>query len=206
MRKTDIDLSVEYCETAPLAYGVEPHTTPWKIKFLSLEPSTWVTEWEVVDIKPADPALGERGKPRWQHDKKRTWTTTVQQARMLAHTTERDRYSFPRANDLKVGDTFITYDADLRGFLQVLRWKEGQGWTEGLAAPAAVHRSWSTFQAERGEAKAKAAAHAEALAPGQFTQAVATAIAKAVIMNPDADRQALALMVEAEAKRQLDLL
>jgi hypothetical protein len=185
MRKEQIDLSVEYCETAPLAYGVEPNTTPHKIKFLSLEPSTWMTEWEVIGIDP--PARGGL-RPTWKINSKRRWVTTVQQARLTASCPESDRYSFPRANDLKPGDTFLTYDTTLKGFLPVLRWRNmdgGGNWFDGLCPPAAVHRTWSTYEAEIGELRAERLRRRIANAPVKLAGALVDAIEAAVLILDD---------------------
>jgi hypothetical protein len=185
MRKEQIDLSVEYCETAPLAYGVEPNTTPHKIKFLSLEPSTWMTEYEVLEIVPPK---REGLNQTWRIDSKRRWVTTVQQARLTASCPESDRYGFPRANDLKVGDTFLTYDATLKGFLPVLRWRNrdgGGGWDDGLCPPAAVHRTWSAHVAEVGEQRAERLRRQIANAPVKLAGALVDAIEAAVLILDD---------------------
>jgi hypothetical protein len=41
MRRRDIELGVEYAETAPLAFGREPNRRPYRVKFTSTDPGPW---------------------------------------------------------------------------------------------------------------------------------------------------------------------
>lgn len=205
MRRDEIDLTVEYCETAPHAYGAEPRVTPNQLRFLSLEPYTWVHTWEVVPYvtehipaKEGRTTIKETGTPV---------AMPVQQARKSAHTAYVDRFSYART--LKPGAAFSTWDQSIKGHLLAER-KRGDTWHQVLAQPAAVHRTWSAHLAEKGERDAARHATKVKQAPRNFRNAVQEAIENAVLIldnlpgDAKTSHQDIRLFIDEEIRKQVD--
>lgn len=177
MRRDEIDLTVEYCETGPLAYGAEPRVTPNQLRFLSLEPYTWVHTWVVEEYETT--VRGETVKRKKPVETGQPVARPVQQAKIEAHVPYSQRFSF--ASNQPHGAAFSTWDQSVKGHLLAER-KRGDTWHQGLAQPASVHRTWSAHLAVKGEVDAARYKASVKQAPARLRSAVRESIENAVLI------------------------
>lgn len=165
MKREDIVLGVEYCKTAPLAYGQEPHVTPAKVRFTSKDPN-----YRVVDTFATDPDHPEF-------------------TRIIKSEVTKNYHDLPRNMRLaKIenldGPWKIYNPRDHeKGSLPAERWSNGE-WIPTMVAPAAVHRTWAEHERNQAEARERAKARQLAAAPGNVATAYRDLIAAFEVLYP----------------------
>jgi hypothetical protein len=175
MKATDILLGTEYCETGPLAYGVEPHVaSPRRVKFVDLTPGWgWVKKYLVKDTdygpRPVVDGPAHIANPR------------KTEFRHVASYTDR----IPPLANKPVGFEAYTFTPS-KGFYLADIWNDTQQeWYRGLAQPAGIHRTWAEFADKEAE-KAKARVTGKvATAPRDFEKAMREALLAAAYAGHD---------------------
>lgn len=136
MKRADIELGVEYCATAPLAFGKEPRdATPQRIRFTSKQPGRWrcVHYQEVREYKTNTGRIGRR------------WETVRTEVHLEDQAPERTNPG--PTTSLPIGSGRVQW-ALLPGGLPCERWhRVEERWIPWVEAPAAVHRTWAEYQA-----------------------------------------------------------
>jgi hypothetical protein len=172
MKRQDVQIGVEYAETAPLAYGREPRVTPKRVRFTDNRPGPWgrvitqrrrdddsgwtVAESKIVNLSSTEgrqarslpTSLREAFVAKWGRDE-------VQERKSIAGnpydliTRVIDRDAIP-------ADGEVTYlNTEIKGGLPAERWDPArQEWRTTLIAPAYVHRTWAEVEAQQAERQA----------------------------------------------------
>lgn len=171
MRRQDVQIGVEYAETAALAYGREPRVAPMRVRFTDTRPGPWARKvtmvrtaegsWDSVDTEivhlSATGSLQLQSLPRslrdafvakWGHDEPVERRTVSGKAYTTTIRTI-------KAEAIPVGGEVIYLDDSIKGGLPAERWSvQDARWHPTLVAPAWVHRTWSEVQAKQDQASA----------------------------------------------------
>lgn len=179
MKKTDIKWetphrSIEYSDTAPLAYGVEPHTTARKIRFTGTAPSIVVVDCRV------NPDPEAKGIQRWSEIGHRI------EPRYNLGEYENSPYEACR-KAAERGETEFTYANKFEtGSIPAEVWRENkEEWVPTVIRPAAVHRTWAEHEARTADRKAREEQARMERAPYNLHTAVREAMDAARLISPD---------------------
>lgn len=159
MRRDEIKIGVEYCETAPHAYGNEPRVAAYKVKFTDTVPRLMLVHYK-WDPNGGPLQTGMLVEDRMEY-------VTFEQA--LAYETDRGR-SFRVASERRQPVSLIKH-FDYQDGLPAIRCTTRNGveyWHPTLVRPAAVHRTWEEHLAKQAKAEASALAAKKARAPAAF--------------------------------------
>ena len=179
MRADDIELGVEYCVTGPLAYGVEPHTPrPDRVKFTQRPRSGWgrLTRFVSEENPSYNPdrkgSFAGVAKPfRWKRtandEGEVTWVVNVNDNYVARHEA-RGTSPMNLPTPTKAGEVAFTFET-LKGHYPCLRWnREQEKWDEGIAQPAAIHRTWAEYLQQNEAAKERKRQQDITRAPSSF--------------------------------------
>lgn len=148
MKKTDIQIGVEYAATAPLAWGREPIVTPRRVRFTSTKTGRWVVRYT------AHGGIGPMGRLQWITDS----------AEVIDLSKVQDQPS-TRPGQVVEGATTVYISTPDVGLLPAERW-DGNEWRPTVVAPADVHRTWAELEgAEAETVERRAQREAEARIP-----------------------------------------
>lgn len=193
MKADEVELNVEYCVTGPLAYGVEPSTpNPDKIRFNQRPRSGWgrltryvsvVNENHVPNMKYSRPFNWKRTA---NDDGEVTWIVNVNDN----YTARREAMGSSPMNlptPAKEGEVAFTFEAT-KGYYPCDLWNRTmETWGEGIAQPAAIHRTWAEYEAEQQAKKERRRAEDERMAPNRFELAAREIAKQGKIMGVDVD-------------------
>lgn len=148
MKRADVKIGVEYCETGALAYGREPAVHPKKIRFTAKEPAAWVHTAKVV--QRGEVTRSRLNKSPIKSAYLRLERSGPSQVVLLSELTA-DMLAEEAARSQPVGATVRYTDRNFdRTYLPCEReaLSSGVRWVPGLARPADVHRTWAEYEAQ----------------------------------------------------------
>lgn len=188
MRREDIVIGVEYCETAPHAYGVEPRTTPYKVRFLSTNPN--MREVRTYEWK-RHPLLSDSQVFNW-HKVSSEFLPASQAIAFDDDNARNQRVAkerIPMAERETEGKHYIKLVAPMeKGALLAERARRRNGveeWEKDLVTPASVHRTWAEHREAQAKMEADALAAKKLRAPGALTSNIGTTVEWAQFMGMD---------------------
>lgn len=184
MRVADIELGVEYCMTAPYAYGREPDTVPIKVRFHDLR-SGWGWLYRMVSDGAFDVTLSHtpaKRRTKWKQDGPAVATHRTETLAALAHPS---KSSLPFTEE--VGRVEYVFEP-LRGAYKAERWLPGQNaWMPTLVESAAIHRTWEEYLEQQRERDQKQAERRRAAAPRQYEIGIRQVLENATLIGKSID-------------------
>jgi hypothetical protein len=135
MKRDEIKIGTEYAATGKLAYGVEPRVRARRVRFTEKTPAVLVRTWVKAAYPGRDTLAG------------------------LAYVTRANRPVETPRYSVGEGETWVEVVAIPGGLPAQTMNSEGE-WVRTLVAPAEVHRTWETHQADLDAQAARRAAAA----------------------------------------------
>lgn len=181
MKRQDVQVGVEYAETAPLAYGREPRVTPKRVRFTDTRPGPWgrvitqrrrddgsgwiVTESKIVNLSSTEgrqarslpTGLREAFVAKWGRDE-------VQERKSIIGEPYTITTRVIDADAIPAGGEVTYLNTEVKGGLPGERWDPAEReWRTALIAPSYVHREWAEVQAKQDEQRERDRAADEAV-------------------------------------------
>lgn len=193
MRREDIDLDTEYCETGPLAYGSEPRVPAYRVKFLAKTPG-----WRIVHTYRLNREGDKVGWAKWE----RISHEVLPKEQAIAFEDDVHRNRQKAWEDPSITEVRLV-DKEVKGALPVMRARVFDGkvqWEPGLCTPASVHRTWTEYTLERQARELAAELKFRERAPQVVEDSIVSALATALRFQHEDLDAAVAMVEDAMVK------